>query len=36
MESGLIRVLKERKGLGCYQHWSLAEQVHREKLCPEP
>lgn len=32
MEPGLIRGLKERKGARCYWHWSLEEQVHKEKL----
>lgn len=30
MEPGLIRYLKEQKGAGCHQHWSLAELVHKE------
>lgn len=32
MKPGLIRGLKKRKGAGCYWHWSLEEQVHKEKL----
>lgn len=32
MEPGLIRGLKKRKGAGCYWHWSLEEQAHKEKL----